>query len=102
MEVHDDHGHWDLHVQGDQVIQTHGPDICRGGPPCCLHNPSEHHMKRWKLVFRQDRNWLGERICVHGVGHPDPDSLKSLNDRGIEDDGVHGCCPHRCCKKEST
>jgi hypothetical protein len=33
-----------------------------------------------------------ERICKHGVGHPDPDDLMILIGH---DDGVHGCCG--CC-----
>lgn len=45
---------------------------------------------------------LTERLCVHGIGHPDPDSVEFLASK--EDDpadarwgwGVHGC--DGCCR----
>jgi len=43
------------------------------------------------MVWKPDRGII-ERMCIHGVGHPDPDSLTYLHGR---DDGVHGCCG--CC-----
>ena len=33
-----------------------------------------------------------ERICDHGIGHPDPDEFRIRNG---EDDGIHGC--DGCC-----
>ena len=67
--------HWD----------THSPDKCVGRP-CPVHNPSDHHMRSWPLNYRPDRG-LTERLCHHGVGHPDPDD-PSKHRR-------HGCCG--CC-----
>lgn len=95
MDVEDEHGHWDMHIQNGQAIRTHGPDCCSGNR-CCLHNPSDHHMTTWTLILRDDRNWLAERICEHGIGHPDPDSLAYIQSTGIDDPGVHGCCG--CCR----
>jgi hypothetical protein len=43
-------------------------------------------MRRWPQNWRGDR-YLIERICPHGVGHPDPDDLNP--------DTVHGC--DGCC-----
>ena len=50
-------------------------------------NPLAHCRTHW----REDR-FIMERICEHGVGHPDPDDK-----RVREGDGVHGCdgCCHR-------
>lgn len=44
-------------------------------------------MVLWPQHWRGDRH-LMERICPHGVGHPDPDD--------INPDGVHGC--DGCCR----
>lgn len=58
-------------------------------------------MVKWPINIRYDRNCLVERVCKHGVGHPDPDSVAYLEEKGI-DDGVHGC--DGCClgKNEPT
>lgn len=54
-------------------------------------------MRRWPLVLRYDRGFLGERICPHGIGHPDPDSAEFLKDRDPNSyaGGIHGC--DGCC-----
>ena len=70
---------------------THDPAQCFP-KPCCVHRPSEHHMKDWPQNYRDDTG-VTERVCVHGVGHPDPDQPWP------EDawQWVHGCCGERCC-----
>ena len=71
---------------GGQVIRNvHYASKCIGRP-CCIHNPSDHHMRSWPQNFRQDRGMM-ERICPHGIGHPDPDDPTT--------DTVHGC--DGCC-----
>jgi len=55
-------------------------------------------MREWTINIRQ--SGLAERLCDHGIGHPDPDSLTWLRRvLGPEADwlGVHGCdgCCHR-------
>ena len=72
----------------------HTKKECKG-KYCCFHNPSKHHMVGWKLNVRLDRSGLTERICPHGIGHPDPDSLDWLQRRGVNDEGIHGC--DGCC-----
>ena len=37
-----------------------------------------------------------ERICEHGVGHPDPDSLEFFRSIGVTSMGIHGC--DGCCR----
>ena len=52
----------------------HAKEQCEG-EFCCFHNPSNHHMVDWPMVMRLDKYGMMERVCEHGVGHPDPDSL---------------------------
>ena len=72
---------------------THSPDKCEG-QHCCIHNPSDHHMKDWPMVWRADKGAM-ERQCPHGVGHPDPDDVAYNSRIGREWVGIHGCCG--CC-----
>lgn len=75
----------------------HHPDDC-AGEFCVLHNPSWHHMRDWPTLIRT--SGLVERICEHGVGHPDPDSVAYFERKGIEAMDVHGC--DGCCTMEKT
>ncbi|MBM4707867.1 hypothetical protein GS982_01675 [Rhodococcus hoagii] len=64
--------------------------------PCVIHNPTEHHMRWWKLHWRNDRG-IFERLCpLHGTGHPDPDQYDYWADTGQAWQSVHGCC--MCCQ----
>ena len=70
---------------------------------CPFHHPSQHRMVDWPKHIRYDRTLLVERICPHGIGHPDPDSLVWVNHRRRalgwdRDDGTHGC--DGCCRGE--
>lgn len=82
-----------------QIIRgVHAPEAC-AGRPCVIHNPSAHHMADWPTNFRDGgmfdiKGPHMERICPHGVGHPDPDDLEFWKSRG-EDYSVHGC--DGCC-----
>lgn len=78
-------------IGGTLVGNVHSTENC-AGRPCVLHNPTQHHMTELPLLFRTDRG-IVERVCEHGVGHPDPDQ------RGIAGWGsVHGCCHEGCCR----
>lgn len=77
-----------------QVIVTHSPDKCKGNY-CCIHNPSNHHMREWTMYWRDDTKVM-ERLCPeHGVGHPDPDetAYNIITNQAYKN--VHGCCG--CC-----
>lgn len=83
---------------GQHLTKTHPEaDDCheRG---CSVHAPSDHSMREFQTNWRGDRA-LMERMCEHGVGHPDPDHMAYVREaRGVEfaeGEGVHGC--DGCC-----
>ena len=67
------------------IRNVHDPEKCEGRW-CCIHNPSPHHMHSWPQLWRDDRGIM-ERICPHGVGHPDPDDRTTGRVHGCD-----GCC----------
>ena len=83
---------------GKSALRVHKRTDCLG--PCAIHSPSEHHMRDWPLLYRSDRNMI-ERICAHGVGHPDPDQIsfwfKTLDAADATAESVHGC--DFCCRQ---
>jgi hypothetical protein len=86
---------------GQRITNVHDASKCQGRP-CVIHNPSNHHMRDWPTHWREDRRIM-ERICPHGIGHPDPDDLayqKSLLPKGVKGDylGIHGC--DGCCSSK--
>lgn len=76
-------------------------ETCANG--CVIHNPSDHPMRDFPTLWRDDRRIM-ERICEHGVGHPDPDTLAFIaKSRGVgiaEIESVHGC--DGCCEGAYT
>ena len=52
-----------------------------------------NHMSKWPKNIRE--TGLVERVCPHGIGHPDPDWLKGRPSHW----GVHGC--DGCCSTPS-
>ncbi len=58
---------------GEGELTTHPEEKCQGRP-CCVHSPSDHHMRDWEMNWRADTGVM-ERVCPHGVGHPDPDHM---------------------------
>lgn len=84
---------------GAGVLQTHPHTQCVG-ETCCIHNPSRHPLREAPLNWRADRH-LMERICPHGIGHPDPDDLAfklralgqaRYDQYAWESHGCDGCC----------
>jgi hypothetical protein len=66
---------------------------------CAIHNPSYHPLSDAKQYMREDKSFLIERICSHGVGHPDPDSASFIaKQQGNKAIWVHGC--DGCCREE--
>ncbi len=81
-----------LEGPGASYIWAHPESKCDGGP-CPVHNRSDHHMRGFRQNWRDDRGVM-ERICPHGVGHPDPDCREHAKDM------VHGC--EGCCAPPTT
>ena len=73
-----------VRLQGRESIVAHGVRKCER--PCPIHWPSGHHMRSWPQHWRADRG-IVERVCDHGIGHPDPDDRSR--------DKIHGC--DGCC-----
>lgn len=72
---------------------THSPEKC-AGRPCVIHSPSEHHMRSWPMNWRSDIGVM-ERMCPHGIGHPDPDDVAyhiSIGQKWAASHGCDGCC----------
>lgn len=63
---------------------------------CAIHNPSYHPLSDSPQLMREDKSFLIERLCSHGIGHPDPDSAsfiaKQQGSKGIWVHGCDGCC----------
>lgn len=74
------------------LTKVHAPSRCVG-EHCWVHDPSDHHMVTWPVRWRDDRR-IAERVCEHGVGHPDPDDA-AFHRRHGRDVTVHGC--DGCC-----
>ena len=74
------------------TLNVHNAIDCEGGH-CVIHNPSNHHMVDWPTHWRDDRQ-LMERICPHGIGHPDPDHIDHLPEHERLSASVHGSCGH--------
>lgn len=72
-------------VGGQIITNVHDTTACNGRH-CPIHNPSDHHMRSWGQIFRPDRRIM-ERVCEHGVGHPDPDDPAFDRTHGCD-----GCC----------
>lgn len=78
-------------------LRVHSKTDC-AGRYCVVHHPSPHHMRDWPLNWRGDTQVM-ERLCPHGVGHPDPDHLayvRTHNTQLATLQAVHGCCG--CCQ----
>jgi hypothetical protein len=85
-------------IDGLDLRNVHARELCRGRN-CVVHNQSEHHMRSWRLFWRVDRR-IFERLCEHGVGHPDPDQFDYWREIGTEYESVHGC--DGCCVNEES
>lgn len=83
-----------LPAEGVVLRNVHAADQC-AGEHCPIHNPSEHPLKNAHLHWRGDMSMF-ERICKHGIGHYDPDSVAYMTRvTGMDGWGVHGC--DGCC-----
>lgn len=78
-----------------RLANVHDPALCESRG-CAIHDhPSDHPLNAAPLNWRSDRAIL-ERICEHGIGHPDADSAQYLESIGRGNENVHGCCGVCC------
>lgn len=89
-----------IFMHDGEMLRTHHPSRCVGNY-CNVHNPSSHPLRDAPLHWRSER-YLMERVCSHGIGHPDPDDI-AFKKRCMPPDvyashafGVHGC--DGCCR----
>lgn len=78
---------------GTTLVNVHTVDQC-DGQPCCIHNPSNHHMIQWTPSWN-DATGVMFRRCPHDYLHPDPDNLTHLRRINRITYAVHhcdGCC----------
>lgn len=80
----------EVRLHDGRLLKTHGIADC-DGDICTIHNQTQHHMVTWPMNWRRDREIM-ERMCPHGIGHPDPDDKRIRTGLDI---GVHGC--DSCC-----
>ena len=79
------------------IVHSVKPSCMKYG--CCIHNPSNHSMKDFPTNWRFDADIM-ERVCPHGIGHPDPDSVdyvrRKFGKKAASRASVHGC--DGCCR----
>lgn len=68
----------------------HDEGTC-AGEFCTIHNRSDHSMRSFPQAWRGEKR-LMERMCPHGVGHPDPDDYMLTRDPYLSVHGCDGCC----------
>lgn len=86
----------------DEVILANGSkllihtrEVCT--PPCAFHEPSNHPLNNAPIHWRDDIALL-ERVCRHGIGHPDPDDVAyqeehfDVQAKALSVHGCDGCC----------
>ena len=72
-----------------EVLWVHDRGTC-SGKTCPVHKKSDHPLRAYRQHWRDDRHMM-ERICQHGIGHPDLDVPWAKDDaRWIH--GCDGCC----------
>lgn len=83
-----------------QILQVHEETFSCKNHNCAIHNPSNSSMVEFPTNWREDKG-LMERICPHGVGHPDPDDLsfkkRIYGELFAKYASIHGC--DGCCSK---
>lgn len=84
---------------GVKLIRVHKRIECSDRKACAIHNPSDHAMRKFKIKWRipgpfDIKPLHLERICPHGVGHPDPDNaaFHRANGSSVDVHGCDGCC----------
>lgn len=84
------------------LVNVHTIEQC-AGQHCCIHNPSQHHMKTWAPQWDEllKQMW---RICPHDLAHPDPDDLAFVRRRWGHQEAASGSLHYcdGCCQPPRT
>jgi len=72
-------------------LLVHDKSNCLNPEVCTIHNRTNHNMRGFKQFYSFDRHIM-ERICTHGIGHPDPDDIRIINGSDNGEHGCDGCC----------
>lgn len=84
------------HNEDVVLYQVHHETNCQG-EPCAIHNRTNHSLRDWPQNWRDDRGII-ERVCPHGIGHPDPDQYEYWMRTNQPWQVIHGC--DGCCTKK--
>lgn len=75
-------------------VHANSPECQEHG--CPIHNPSDRAVAIGTTHYNTERQRM-DRVCEHGLAHPDPDSQdwreRHFGDRDDEHD-CDGCCAH--------
>ena len=81
-------------LEGGQVITNVHSEVLCEGRSCPVHSRTNHSMRVFPQNFREDTGVM-ERLCTHGIGHPDPDGfpyMEMTNNNWMKIHGCDGCC----------
>lgn len=83
---------------GRALVDVHSPTACADQPwGCWIHRPFAWALASAPVKWRSDRG-IAERVCAHGVGHPDLQAqiyAARVDHRDISVHGCDGCCGPR-------
>lgn len=84
-----------VRVSNGVITSVHSARLCADRVyGCWMHDPRGHALDQAPVHWRDDRG-IAERICDHGIGHPDPqDAAYNFHELGrdITGHGCDGCC----------
>lgn len=75
-------------LENSDVVLTrvHDKGKCYNTDRCVIHKKTDHNMRVFPQHYRSDTGEM-ERLCPHGIGHPDPDDTRANKTHGCD-----GCC----------
>jgi hypothetical protein len=93
-----------IFLHDGRLMTVHAIGTC-SGPYCCVHNPSDHPLRNLPLYW-VPFGAVMERVCAHGIRHPDPDDVahwrRLYGDRAADARAAHCCDTDRCCENPTA
>lgn len=85
-------------VANGLLTGAHPPSTCAGQAwGCWVHSPKPHSLAHAPIRWREDKG-SAERICDHGIGHPDPHDAAywwTVHHRDVTRHSCDDCCAPR-------